>query len=90
MITFKPARLPSNGEINETRWREYPTPKRECDGYTIAQYKYDKGWCDPYYRVFHNSMYISRPAEKYTSLDDAIQAANNHHIPAMLQHQSGI
>jgi len=90
MITFRPAILPSSGEINKTRWREYPTPKRERDGYTIAQYKYDKGWCDPYYRVYFNSNHINHPPEKYDTLDEAIEAANNHNLPAMLQKQSGI
>ena len=77
-LTFKPAILFSSGEINKTRWRESPTPKRGRDGYTIAQYKYDRGWCEPYYHVYFNSDHIDRCNKKYNTLYDAIDAANKH------------
>lgn len=77
-IEFKQARLYSTGEVNPTRWREFPTPKRERDGYTIAQYEYDKGWCEPYYHVYFNSNHIDRCNKKYKTIYDAKEAANKH------------
>ena len=88
-LTFKQAVLPS-GEINDTRWREYPTPKRERDGYTIACYEYKKkspvgprscgpeDKCDPYYVVYFDSEHITHDKKDYKTLTEAKNAANKH------------
>jgi len=64
-VKFKKALLPGGG-FWDNRWREYPYPKKVCEGYTIAKY-------GKFFNVYYNSMRI---AKELPSLRAAIKEAN--------------